>query len=417
LLIPIVGVLKLGNSENDNNIEQYLKGQSVFTNEHTLDLKYVPPKLPRRKDELARLTRDFRPLLNKEGAYSINIAIIGPAGVGKTATTKYFCEKFVAAAERRDVEILSAYYNCYTFRTVSAILRNLLTKHFGITSRGFSNYELLGMLTLRLKREAKHLLLVLDEANIIGAEDILSIIHAPEIHGFGEARISTILISRPTEFQTLLNVPLSGHINDKIQVEGYDAEALKEILDYRVNLAFKPSAISEDIVDMIVEIAAQTHNARHGIEILYHTGKIADRDGKEEITTEMVRIAKGEVYPELRPDILNDLKLHELLTALAIAKRLKHSGITATTINESYEYYCIASDEFEITPNAKPTFRRHIDLLTQMGIIGKMVVPLRRGRRGRRGRITLFDIPATILEERARKLIEQNISQVDNKLL
>ncbi|MHA1131768.1 MAG: Cdc6/Cdc18 family protein [Candidatus Helarchaeota archaeon] len=403
----------MGNDESDNNIEQFLSGQSVFKNEQTLDLQYVPPKLPRRREELARLTRDFRPLLNKNGAYSINIAIIGPAGVGKTATTKFFCERFVTAAEKRDVEILYAYYNCYTFRTVSAILRNLLTKHFRITSRGFSNYELLGMLTLRLKRDARHLLLVLDEANIIGAEDILSIIHAPEIHGFGEARISTILISRPTEFQALLNVPLSGHINDKILFEGYDADTLKEILDFRVGLAFKPATISEELVDLIVEIASQTQNARHGIEILYHAGKIADREGRNELTSEMVRIAKGEVYPELRPDILNDLKLHELLTALAIAKRLKHSGITATTINESYDYYCIASDEFDVTPNAKPTFRRHIDVLTQMGIIGKMVIPLQRGRRGRRGRITLFDIPATILEERTRKLIAQKKAQME----
>lgn len=409
------GVSKLGNHEDDINIDKYLSGKSVFKNEQTLDLQYVPPKLPRRREELARLTRDFRPLVNKSGSYSINIAIIGPAGVGKTATTKFFCERFIEAAHKRDIEIVYCYYNCYTFRTISAILRNLLTKNFGITSRGFSNYELLGMLTLRLKREKKHLLIVLDEANVLGAEDILSIIHAPEIHGFGEARISSILISRPTEFQTLLNVPLSGHINDKIQVEGYSYEDLKEILDYRVELAFHPAAISEEIIDMVVEIASQTKNARHGIEILYHAGKIADREGEEELSGEMIRTAKGEVYPELRPDILNDLKDHELLTALAIAKRLKHSGITATTINESYEYYCIACDEYHITPNAKPTFRRHIDTLTQMGIIGKDTLPLRRGRRGRRGRITLYDIPATILEERARELLGILIKSLDEK--
>ncbi|MFX1294880.1 MAG: Cdc6/Cdc18 family protein [Promethearchaeota archaeon] len=405
----------MGSNEDENNIEKYLSIKSVFKNEYTLDLQYVPPKLPRRREELARLTRDFRPLVSKEGSYSVNLAITGPAGVGKTAITKHFCERFVEAAHKRDIEIIYTYYNCYTFRTISAILKNLLTKYFGITSRGFSNYELFGMLTFRLKRENIHLLIVLDEANVIGAENILSIIHAPEIHGFGQAGISTILISRPSEFQTLLNAPLSGHINDKIQMNGYNIEDLKEILDYRVNLAFYPSVISEEIVDMVVDIASQTQNARHGIEILYHAGKIADREGKEELSSDMVRIAKGEVYPELRSDILNDLKLHELLTALAIAKRLKHSGITVTTVKESYDYYCIACDEHSIIPNARPTFYRHIETLTQMGIIGKHVSPLYRGRRGRRGRITLYDIPATILEERTRKLLEQyKISSKNN---
>lgn len=401
----------MGYNEHENDIEKFLSGESVFKNEQSLDLKYVPPKLPRRREELARLSRDFKPLVSKNGAFSINVAITGPAGVGKTATTKYFCERFVKAADKRGVEILYTYYNCYTFRTKSAILRNLLSKYFSITSRGYSDYELLGMLTLRLKKENKHLVIVLDEANIIGAEDILSIIHAPEIHGFGEARISTLIISRPTEFQTLLNAPLSGHINDRVQMNGYSSEDLKEILDYRADLAFQSSAISEDIVDMIVEIASITQNARHGIEIMYHAGKLADREGKDALNEEMVRIAKGYVYPELRPDVLNDLKLHELFTALAIAKRLKHSGITATTVNESFEYYCIACDEYSTPANAKPTFRRHLDVLIQMGIIGKSVQPLRRGRRGRRGRITLYDIPATILEERTRNLIEEELKK------
>lgn len=78
-------------------------------------------------------------------------------------------------------------------------------------------------------------------------------------------------------------------------------------------------------------------------------------------------------------------------------------------MNESYEYYCVACDEFSTPANAKPTFRRHLDTLTNMGIIGKSVLPLRRGRRGRRGRITLYDIPATILEDRTRLLIEAEL--------
>lgn len=400
--------MNLGHNEDDMDIEKYLSGKSVFKNEQSLDLNYVPAELPRRQEELARLTRNFKPIVSKSGSYSINVAITGPAGVGKTATVKFFCDRFVKAAEKRDINLICEYYNCYTFRTKSAILRNLISKRFTITSRGYSDYELLGMLTLRLKKESKQLLIVLDEANILGAEDILSIIHAPEIHGFGEARISTIIVSRPTEFQTLLNAPLSGHINDKIQMNGYTYEDLKAILPYRAGMAFQPAALPENILEMIIEIASKTQNARHGIEILYHAGKLADRENQDQISEEMVRIAKGYVYPELRPDILNDLKIHELLTALAIAKRLKHSGITATTVNESFEYYCIACDEYSITPNALPTFRRQLDMLQQLGIIGKDVLPLHRGKRGRRGRITLFDIPATILEERCRQLIEQS---------
>ncbi|MHA1301035.1 MAG: Cdc6/Cdc18 family protein [Candidatus Helarchaeota archaeon] len=392
----------------DNIVERNLMGSSIFKDESTLFREYVPNKLPRREKEIARLARDFKPLTSKEGAFSVNVAIIGNAGIGKTSIAKYFQERFPKSALKLGKKIYCIYYNCYTYRTKSSILRHLLNKYFNVFStRGFSDNELLSDLMKKLQREDANLILILDEANVLGSDDILSFIYIPEAFDFGKSRISTILISRLTEFNSLLNVQLSERIHDKIQLAGYTAEDLNEILGYRVELAFRENVVTPEVFDQVVEISAGSQNARHGIEIFYHAGKIADQERKTQITPEMVRQAKAHVYPELRSSVLEDLKIHELYVSIAIARNLKHENKTNTTIDEIYNYYKIVCEENEEIPQAKVTFRRHVNVLAQTGVIYKVIQPVSEGKRGRRSVITLQDIPAEVLEEKCMILIEK----------
>ncbi|WXG45765.1 MAG: AAA family ATPase [Candidatus Atabeyarchaeum deiterrae] len=391
----------------DNAVEEILFGKSVFKNEATLLSEYVPPKLPRREREVMRLVQDFRPLLIRDGSFGVNIAIVGEAGAGKSALAKSVMEKIVPAASKKNIRILFEYFNCYTFRTKSAILRNMLTERFHVLSRGFSDEELLSMLIKRLVSENAKLVIVIDEAPILGGEEILSVLHASEVYGFGQSRISTVVISRPSEWRLMLSAPLSGHIHDQINMTSYSKEDLVEILRYRADTAFVPGTVSEEILDMVAQIAASTRNARHGIEMLYQAGKRADSEGGTELTAEMIRQAKENVYPELRYDMFYTLKPHEVLTALSIARMLKTKGSTSTTVDESFDYYRVVCEEEGFSPQLKPTFRKNVSLLINLGFMGLIVGPVERGKRGRQGRITLYDIPASILEERLRDILDR----------
>lgn len=402
----------LNSMPKEDIFEQKLYGSSLFKDETSLFRDYIPPTLPRREEELLRLARDFKPLLYKEkGAFSVNVAIIGPPGVGKTVSTKYYSQKFPGLAEKKGVNVKFAYYNCYTYRSKSGILRNLLETRFNFFSaRGFSDDELLTDLTRALEKQNDHLVLILDEALMLGTEDLLEFLHSPEAFKFGKSRISFILVSRLNEFKSMVELQESERINDIIELKGYSKDELYDILKYRVELAFYDGAVPPEVLDLIIDITSATQNARHGIEILYQAGKIAETENKEKIEPEMVRKAKGFVYPELRSDVLEELKFHELLTVLAVARMLKDEEKAMTTIDEVFSSYCIICEERKVTPRAKITYRRQIEVLKDAGLINKFVAARGSGKRGRFTRISLHDVPASVLEEKIESLLEKKVN-------
>lgn len=385
-------------------IQDALFASSVFKEggENTLNQSYIPETLKFREDNIRRMTQNFRPLFLTENrgieGFSTNIALTGPAGIGKTVTARYTIQHLQSMAERYHIKLYTDYKNCWTTRTKTSILRSFLRDQFGVASRGFSDEESTDILIRRLNSEQAYLVLILDEVSVLPQKDIRGFIHLPEEFG-AKHRISLVMISRPTEWKVTLSSMVSQRIADVIQFNPYLLEETREILAYRSNLAFKTTAISEEILDMVAEISDQTRNLRHGIETLYRAGRGADQQRLDELTPELIRRAKNDVFPEMRADIFEELKTHELFAALSIARRLHHKGITATTIEHSFKNYRIICEEWGLRPNGEAAFRNYLTTLETIGILGKVTKGV-KGRKGVRARLTIHDVPAAVLIER-----------------
>ena len=128
----------------------------------------------------------------------------------------------------------------------------------------------------------------------------------------------------------------------------------------------------------------------------------------KEITPEFVRAAKTEVYPELRSDVFEELKLNELTTLLSIGRILLKPGVVSTTINESYERFRLVSEEFNQKTQSKASFRLYIETLEKLGIIAHSVSTVDDSR-GRRAKVSLYDIPAVILVERVESVLKAKL--------
>ncbi|MHA2335396.1 MAG: Cdc6/Cdc18 family protein, partial [Candidatus Hodarchaeales archaeon] len=226
------------------------------------------------------MVRNFRPLfVNASSAvsgFACNVAVIGSAGVGKTATVRYATEKLQKVAEREGIRLVVHYVNCWNNRTRNSVLASVMRDSFGVSSRGLGTEETIDNLRRRLTLEKRHLILILDEVHILTTKDLKSFIHLTE---WMADRISVIMIARTTEWNMILDPEISQRFLDVLKFEAYTKEEIVEMFKFRIGLAFKDGAVSDDVVDMVADIVSQTRNTRHGIEMLYLAGKLADKEG------------------------------------------------------------------------------------------------------------------------------------------
>jgi cell division control protein 6 len=383
-------------------IDEALFSSSIFVDETTLFHGFVPPKLPFRENEVSRIAQNFRPLFqhsDSNSGISANIGVIGSAGIGKTASVRYTIKKLIETAKSHKMNVLADYRNCLVNRTGAAIFRGILRDVFGVNIRGFGNEEAIDILIRRLNSEDAYLILILDEVTSLPENDIEAFLHMTDEFG-AHHRLFVILISRPTEWNMMLLPEISQRISDVIKFEPYKLEELKNILEYRADLALKSTAYNEDLLQMIAEISASTKNLRHGIEILHRAGRIADRTGVSEIDPEMIREAKVSVYPELRPEILYDLSKHELLALLGITRFLLSKSYTAVTLQESFNAYNTVVEEYNEEKKNSEEFTIFLDNLEMLGLISSVGSKRSRTKENSKTRITINDVPAQILKER-----------------
>ena len=381
-------------------IDDAIFSSSVFKDEPTLFHGYIPEKLMFREDKIKTIAQNFRPLFadsDSSTGLTANIAVVGTAGIGKSASVKFTVKELVESAKKRGLKIYGDYRNCWINRTRSAILRGLLRDKFEISIRGFGDEEAIETLIRRLTSENAYLILILDEVYALKQADIESFLHLTDEFS-AKHRFSIILISRPSEWNLLISPEITQRISDVIYYDPYTQQQLFDILKFRAGLAFKDNAIDDDILDMIAQISLSTNNLRHGIEILHRSGRIADRQNKSEITPEMVRTAQVSVYPELRAEFFADLDDNEAFSLLGIARNLLDKSYTATTITDAYEYYKIVCDEYASQNLSQQEFKRTIKSLVGSGII--TLLDSKADAPSGSKRITIHDVPASVLKER-----------------
>lgn len=395
-------------------IRETLLSSTVFKDQNTLHSDYVPEDLPHRENELRELAASLRPLFQvsesaSDVAFSSHIAIIGPAGVGKTVTVKYLLKELEKMAKQQSsVNVIVDYRNCWAIRSKSEIIRVVAREKFGLQSRGFSDTEIIENIISRLRATKTTLLLALDEVWALKGDEIASILNLPTEYG-GSHRISYILISRPQQFRRIEPV-LSHRIGHTMEMRPYNYEECLDILKYRASLAFKPGSVPDELLEMVAEACVKSRNIRDGLEILLRAGLRADKERKNQLTPEYIRWASENVFDSMRYDTLGQLTLHELLTALALAKRLASRQIVSVKLTDIYRQYRILCEEYRMEPRKEASFRNYLNKLVEMDLVNKTITG-HRNKRGVHAKYSLNQVSANTLLERLHDLLEQKLNE------
>ena len=382
------------------------KGKSVFKDQRTLSFDYVPQRLVHRETQMKKLVMLYRPVV--ESNLSQNAVLTGSVGTGKTATAKRFCADLKDFAEKQQKAVDWVLVNCRQRNSESSAVLHVVN-HFqpNFPDRGFSITEMLRILRKDLEKRKVHLVIVLDEADVLlkkaGPDIIYKLTRFGEEKVDGRELVSLMLISQKNIFDMLDASSTSTFKRTNVVEFGkYSSEELRDIVKTRAELAFHDGAIDDDAISLIAEVSSEWGDARFAIEILEKAGMLADEESAGRISVEHVRGAKAEAYSSITESKLAGLDRHQKLSLLGIARASR--GKAYVTTGEAESAYKVACEENSEKPRAHTAFWSLMKDLDMLGVVSaKKSGP---GISGKTTVITLLDIPAKVLEQRMRQMLK-----------
>jgi len=374
--------------------------RSVFKDFAKLSFDYVPDKLPGRERQLERLFTLYRPVL--EAGVAVNAFVYGSVGTGKTHTTRRFCHELRAegATHERPLEHLAV--NCRQKFTADDVTLAMI-RHFqpDFRQRGFSASEKLDSVRKELEKRRAHLLLVLDEVDVLlkkaGPDLVYSLTRLGEEAAGGRERVSLLCISQYADALSKFDPATASTFRrtNLVEFPRYTTSELEAIVLQRCDLALHPATWDEDIAGLIAGIAAEYGDARYAIEILQTAGSLADEESAGEVAAEHVRGAKAMVHPtDIEAKVLG-LDRGRALVLLGIARRMRRKAFLVT--NEAEEAYALVCEEHGEKPRAHTQFWNYLKDLEAQGLIDTSV---EEHKGTKTTTITLAEVPAKVLAEK-----------------
>ena len=387
---------------------------SVFKDESKLDINYVPQHLLHRKLQLNLLNQFFRFAVESPGKMTQRALIIGHIGSGKTVLSQHFGLNITREAKQRNINLNYIHINCRECKgSLFMILQRTIMKFIpNFPRRGYSAEELLQALMQILDEKDAYLILTLDELESLvqneGSDPLYNLSRIQEDRINVPKRLSLICILRQPEHLENLDPSTRSTLQRNIvQLREYSESQLEDILDERVNLAFRDGTVPHQTMNLIAELGkSESGNARYAIELLWRAGKYADASEMREILPECVRNAVVSVYPVVRRDIIPEFGFHEKLFLLGVARHFKQTESAYMSMGDAEEAYALACEEYGEKQRGHTQIWKYVKVLSESAIIDTMVSGV--GQRGKTTLISLPRVPASDLEQEISKLLSQD---------
>jgi len=382
---------------------------NVIKDQEKLSFDFIPEELPNREKQMQELFGLYRGIVSSN--VSQNVLIHGPVGTGKTVTAKRFCMDFEEWAKGKDQNIDSVFVNCRKRKNNSSAMWKIV-HHFdrGFPDRGFSVEEMMKIVKEKIEEKNLHLLVVLDEVDPLiqkeGSDLIYLLSRFDEEQLSPEGNVSIILVSQKNVFELLEDSARSSFKrSNRIRFPRYTSQDLFPILKNRVEGAFYPGSIDDEKIQLVSDIAGKdgdgNGDARFGIELLEKSALIGEMKGRNEILTEDIRSAKGEIDPYFTESRLKNLNQQEKLILLASTRKLKDQAYTVT--GEIEKLYKVLCEEYGIEKLGHTQFWKYLKSLSNEGLLGTKTVSTDSGRTTK---VSLSDITADKLEEKLENLLD-----------
>ena len=322
--------------------------------EEYLDSEYVPEILPHREGEISEFFEMLKPIL--EGKRPTNLFIHGPAGIGKTAVSKFIARSFSEEGVR------GIYINCWYQRTEVAVLAEALRQmSYPVPRKGRSVDELINDFFRNV--EGEKLIIVMDEFDALTDEGALYVLSRSKVP------IGVVLISNDQYSMRKLDQRVRSSLSPiEINFRKYSVEELINILEERATLAFK------DYNPLAVRVAARLayrngSDVRFGLSLLIRAGRLAEKMGQN-LDIEHIKavdVIKSPKKEKREGDLKGEHKI--------LARAIQEMGGKGTSSEVFVKYKQIGGK------GAERTFRKYVKELIELKVFESENLPGRGKRR------------------------------------
>ncbi|MCS5557597.1 MAG: AAA family ATPase [Candidatus Thermoplasmatota archaeon] len=363
---------------------------------------WTPPALVGRDSELRELASMFIGM--ESHGVGGRAVITGPVGSGKTVITRRFGEDLQRLLDGRR-KIVLAHVNCRNHPTTSQVLQQIaLSLDSGHPERGFSSGEIVQSIRRNLNSHESHLLLVLDEVDVLIRREKSDLIYKLLRIDEGQDQqgsLSLILVSQDASMLKLFEAAIISRLGESniLDLQPYDEPELVGIARQRYEEACRPGSVGDETLAKIGRFASDSGDARLAIELLEAAVRRAEKDGRGDVLVEDVRPSTLRAA-SVEPSQVDNLGRHQKLVLLGICRRLKK--VDEISSGDAQKLYNLVCEEFGARPRSYTTFWKHLKVLETQGLIETRTANASVGR-GRTQHITMTNTAPAVLESRIEK--------------
>ena len=402
------------NKELDDLFDNFDQN-SIFKNKSYIQTQYKPDNVPHRGEQIKQVASILAPVLR--GERTSNLFVYGNTGTGKTLSILYVkdaLEKRMQKSERDDFELRIEYLNCKLkqiadteYRILAALIEQL---GGSVPATGLPTQEVYSRFINLIDSKKQIIVLILDEidqiVNKISNNFLYSLTRLNS--ELAKSQISVVGISNDLTFLDNVDPRVKSSLSEEELIfPPYNALQIQDILNKRVEFAFKEGVLDAGVVPKCAAYAArESGDARRALDLIRVAGELAEREGSKKIIVPHIDEAKRKIE---RDKILEIIKNHPkqfqvvLYSIIQLTEQKKGESFFTGDVYNHYQTLCNVYKIDSLTQRRVGDIIQELDML---GIINVRVISKGRGGRMREIRLAI----ASNIFDKAKEILENSLN-------